>query len=74
MNPLAMITFDWTISLGNIIATIGYTALAIVAWRDLTWRVSNLETWRKEHSIDADARDQIITRMDKILYHLTGGK
>lgn len=66
--------FDWTISLGNIVAGLTFTIAAVLAWRDLVWRVKNLETWRKEHQVDADSRDKIIRRMDKILYHVTGGK
>jgi hypothetical protein len=65
------IHWDSTITLGNIITFFGALALAVAAWRDMNWRVSNLETWRKEHTIDAESRDDIIKKMDKILYHLT---
>ena len=63
--------FDWTISLGNIISAVTFLILAGFAWRDLTWRVKNLETWRKEHMLDADSRDRLLTNIDKILYHVT---
>lgn len=66
--------FDWTVSLGNLIAALTFTVLAGMAWNDLRWRIQNLEIWRKEHQIDSDGRDEIIRKMDKILYHLTRGK
>lgn len=73
--------FDYTFTIGNIftcvllaIAAIKFWAAQIAYQRDMDWRVTNLEAWRKEHMVDADARDQIITRMDKILYHVTRGK
>jgi hypothetical protein len=66
--------FDWNVSIGNVITAATFIVLAITAWRDMNWRVRNLEVWRKEHQVDADSRDQIITRMDKLLFHVTGGK
>lgn len=66
--------FDWTISLGNLVTAFTFLTLAITAWRDMNWRMRNLEEWRKEHQIDADGRDDIIRRMDKILFHVTSGK
>lgn len=59
--------FDWSISFGNVFAGLGFLTAAIFAWRDLTWRIKNLEQWRREHMIDADARDQIIQRLDKLM-------
>ena len=59
--------FDWTINVGNVFTLIGVAVLAIVAWKDLTWRLKNLETWRLEHMLDADSRDQIIFKLDKVL-------
>ncbi len=66
--------FDWTVNLGNLIASVTFLVLAAAAWTDLRWRVQNLETWRKEHMIDSDSRDAIISRMDKILYYVTRGR
>jgi hypothetical protein len=66
--------FDWTVNVGNLVAAMSFILFAAMAWRDMNWRVRNLEEWRKLHQIDADGRDQIIIRMDKILYHVTGGK
>jgi hypothetical protein len=66
--------FDWTITAGNIIAAVSFVVFSVLAWRDMNWRVKNLETWRNEHMIDSDSRDIIINRMDKILYLLTNGK
>lgn len=68
------IKFDWSINLGNMIMAVAFIGGGIAAWRDMNWRVKNLETWRKEHQVDSDSRDKIITRMDKILYHVTGGR
>lgn len=59
--------FDWTISIGNLVTISLVTLAAIGAWKDLTWRISNLETWRKEHMLDACARDAIIEKLDKII-------
>jgi hypothetical protein len=50
-----------------------FLTLAAAAWTDLRWRIKNLETWRGEHMIDADSRDAIIKKMDRILYHLSRG-
>ena len=66
------IHFDGTINLGNILTAVTFLFLAGLAWRDLRWRVANLETWRKEniemwkaHLQDARGRDAIINRLDK---------
>jgi hypothetical protein len=66
--------FDWTVSFGTILSTVSFLILAIIAWRDMNWRVGNLEQWRKEHMIDSDARDRLLTNIDKILYYVTRGK
>jgi hypothetical protein len=62
--------FDPTINLGNILSGVTFLALAMFTWRDLTWRIKNLETWRKEHQIDANARDELIGNMKEILNHV----
>ena len=62
--------FDYTITLGSLIWSVSSLVLAAFAWRDLTWRIKNLETWRKEHMVDADARDNLIQKMDKVLDHV----
>jgi len=59
--------FDWTITLGNIVSAITFIFAGVIAWRDLTWRIKNLETWRVEHMIDADARDELIRKMDHVI-------
>ena len=59
--------FDTSINLGNVLVAASFIFLAIVAWRDLTWRIKNLENWRSEHMIDSNARDSIIQRLDKIV-------
>lgn len=62
--------FDWTISLGSILSMGAFLVMALFAWRDLTWRIQNLEVWRKEHQIDSDSRDDIIRKMDLVLDHV----
>lgn len=74
MIPLGQIRFEPTINFGSVIWALSSLVLAVAAWRDLNWRIKNLEVWRTEHMVDADSRDAIIGRMDKILYHVTGGK
>jgi hypothetical protein len=59
--------FDWTISIGNVITATTVFILAAMAWKDLVWRIKNLESWRTEHMIDADARDSIIMKIDILL-------
>lgn len=62
--------FDLTISLGNIISTTFYIVLIVIAWRDMHWRVKNLETWRREHQVNSDSRDNIIRKMDLMMVRL----
>lgn len=64
------IQFDTTISLGNVITTGSVLLLAAFTWRDLTWRIKNLEVWRREHMIDSDARDVLIADMKTIVNHV----
>ena len=48
--------WDPTVSIGNVI-TMGLALVAIVfAWRDMDWRIKNLEGWRKEAIQDVVAR------------------
>jgi hypothetical protein len=63
--------FDGTITLGNIITALTFIFLAIIAWRDMNWRVKNLEDWRKVHEIDAHARDELISRVELALSRIT---
>lgn len=62
--------FDWTISLGSVIQALAMLVLALFAWKDMDWRVRNLENWRKEHMVDADARDALIKTMGRVLDHV----
>lgn len=59
--------FDWTVNIGNVFTLIGVAVLAIVAWKDLTWRLKNLEAWRLEHMIDACSRDDILKKLNEII-------
>lgn len=62
--------FDWTVSFGNIVSCVAFIIMALFWWRDMDWRVRNLEVWRKEHMVDEDARDELIRKMDKTLDHV----
>lgn len=62
--------FDTTVSLGNLITVAGLIFAGIWAWRDMTWRIGNLEEWRKEHMVDADARDRLLGTLSDILKHV----
>ncbi len=66
LGLLLQVKFDWTISLGNIVTGGSFLALCVVAWRDLVWRIKNLEQWRKEHMVDADARDRLLLNLELI--------
>lgn len=41
--------FSGEITLGNIITVVAFFTMALFAWRDLNWRVQNLETWKEAH-------------------------
>jgi hypothetical protein len=34
--------------------------------KDIEWRISNLETWRREHMIDSDARDILLQKLKSV--------
>lgn len=63
--------FDWTISLGNILSGLTFLVMATMAWNNLRWQIKNLEDWREQHTVDCEKMDAIVTKMDKVLYHLT---
>ncbi len=76
--------FESTVSIGNLLTFLGLLLAAYGWWRahessesaklayqrDMDWRVKNLENWRKEHMIDADARDELLQAMGGILRHI----
>jgi hypothetical protein len=64
------LSFDPSVSFGTILQAGAYLFLGILVWRDLHWRTSNLETWRKEHMIDSDARDVLIRNSEAMLAQL----
>lgn len=41
--------FNGDVSLGSILSVISFLVAAIVAWRDLNWRIKNLEEWKDIH-------------------------
>lgn len=59
------------ITLGNLLTILAFLGAIFAAWTDLNWRVKNLETWRKEHIVDSDARDVINKKLTEILSRLT---
>ena len=60
--------FDWTISIGNLVTI---TLRHFGSNRRMEGfnlaHLGNLETWRKEHMLDACARDAIVEKLDKII-------
>lgn len=70
---LAQIKFEPTISFGNVIWSLSCLVLAVAAWRDMNWRMKNMEKWQAITDEENKKRDAIITRLDKVLYHLSGG-
>lgn len=74
------IHWDGTISLGNLFTFILVGLAVLKFWsaqdeakkaqiefkKDLDWRIANLETWRKEHMIDSDARDVLLKKLNSI--------
>ena len=62
--------FDWTVSFGNLISCFAFIIMAVFAWRDMDWRVRNLELWRREHMIDAQCRDALLRDIGKTLDHV----
>jgi hypothetical protein len=67
---LSDIHFSGEITLGSILSSITFVAMTIVAYKDLQWRVRNLEVWRKEHMLDADARDNLLKSLSEIAVKL----
>ena len=41
--------FSGQITLGNIVTAVTFLLAAFAAWRDMGWRVKNLEEWKKGH-------------------------
>lgn len=55
--------FDPTISLGNLIVGLSFLAAALLAWRDINWRVKNLEMWKEAHLHTAEEALRNITML-----------
>lgn len=51
------IRFDPSITLGSIVAAASFLLAALFAWKDLNWRVNNLEVWRTSHEHTAEQRE-----------------
>jgi len=55
--------FEWSISFGNVITTISFLAAAFSAWKDLSWRVKNLEEWKRDHQDTAETAMQNLAEL-----------
>jgi hypothetical protein len=74
------IHWDGTVSLGSLLTLLLVGIAVAKLWssqnaakeaqaefkKDLQWRISNLEVWRKEHMIDSDARDVLLKKLDSV--------
>ena len=49
---------------------VSFIVMSLFAWRDLDWRIKNIEKWQAKHIIDEGARDLLIAAMDDILKEL----
>ena len=65
------VRYDGTITLGNLISTFCFIIFAAMAWRDIGWKIKNLEEWRKIHQIEATKRDEILDRIEATLTKIT---
>ena len=47
------------VTLGNLLSIATFGGLALLAWRDLDWRVRNVETWKEGHlhSVEEQVRN-----------------
>ena len=52
------------VTVGNLLTITMFAVATIYAWRDLNWRVKNLEVWRdgRIHSIEEEMRNIILLR------------
>ena len=61
---------DMTISVGNILTILAAVIAAIFAWRDMDWRVKNLELWRLEQIKLAEAQAEITRHLGEAITDL----
>lgn len=59
--------FDATITLGQVIWGLTTFVLIISLWRDLHWRVKNVEEWQDVQDEKNGQRDEMISKLDRIL-------
>lgn len=62
---IALVTF-WNAQAEAKKAQIDAKKAEVEAKKDLDWRITNLETWRKEHMIDSDARDALLRKLNVV--------
>lgn len=63
--------FSREITLGNIFTVITFLVAALMAWRDLRWRVDNLEAWKAAHEHSAMQAAQNIGMLRESIAKLT---
>ena len=70
--------FDPKVTLGNILvaasflfAGLGQIAAALLAWRDINWRLKNVEEWQKDHEASCMKQDEILDEMRLAVRELT---
>lgn len=64
------IHFDGTINVADVITALLVAAAGIAAWRDLNWRMKNVETWKKSHELESRASIETLDEMKNITSRL----
>lgn len=69
--------FDPKITLGSvlvagsmIVAACTSAATALMAWRDLSWRIKNSEKWQDDHDKTCKQNDEILSELKEIVVEL----
>lgn len=63
--------FNGEISLGNIVTAAAFLLAAAFAWRDLNWRVNNIEIWKESHLHTTEQAVQNISMLRESIAKLT---
>ena len=54
-QPRSPMHFDGTVTLGSLIAAVSFIVMSLFAWRDLDWRMKNIEKWQAKHIVDEES-------------------